>query len=222
AQKLVPEAKQVTDNGLETIDDTSAFLQDAENRLNEMAPQIENDLNKVQTIASNVDELLGEIQDADIDFSRGEEIKQELDTKIDQALVKLDRLQCRLEEMRDNTAQIEQFIAEKKQDVAATLADLKQLSAHTSERIDTFVKEYKETIEPRVFKEITKAQSTLAGARDILTEIQTTLPEVEDILARTDNNLGEGKDMLETVMGEFPYISDKVKQLADRIRDVQE
>src|SRR5699024_6141014 len=81
---------------------------------------------------------------------------------------------------------------------------------------------YKETIEPRVFKEITKAQSTLAGARDILTEIQTTLPEVEDILARTDNNLGEGKDMLETVMGEFPYISDKVKQLADRIRDVQE
>lgn len=262
AQKLVPEAKQVTDNGLETIDDTSAFLQDAENRLNEMAPQIENDLNKVQTIASNVDELLGEIQDADIDFSRGEEIKQELDTKIDeaiqqigtikelleklqtynaspdvesggegyslsddkidQALVKLDRLQSRLEEMRDNTAQIEQFIAEKKQDVAATLADLKQLSAHTSERIDTFVKEYKETIEPRVFKEITKAQSTLAGARDILTEIQTTLPEVEDILARTDNNLGEGKDMLETVMGEFPYISDKVKQLADRIRDVQE
>src|SRR5699024_11856571 len=102
-------------------------------------------LNKVQTIASTVDEWLGEIQDADIDFRRGEEIKQELDTKIDeaiqqsgtikalleklqtynaspgvesggegyslsddkidQALVKLDRLQSRLEEMRDNTVQ---------------------------------------------------------------------------------------------------------------------
>src|SRR5699024_5322388 len=110
----------------------------------------------------------------------------------------------------------------KKQDVAKALADLKELSAHTSGQIDAFVTQYKETIEPRVFEEVAKAKATLGDARNILTEIQTTFPEVEAILDRTDDNLGEGKGMLESVMGEFPYVNEKVKQLADRIRDVQE
>ena len=41
AQALIPDAKRITENGLHTIDDTVAFLNEAENRLNEIAPEIE-------------------------------------------------------------------------------------------------------------------------------------------------------------------------------------
>src|SRR5699024_912021 len=56
---------------------------------------------------------------------------------------------------------------------------------------------------------------------DILEEIQSTIPEVEKILNRTDDNLGEGKEVLDDALGEYPYVHDKIKQLADRIRDIQ-
>lgn len=62
AQGMIPEARQLTGNGLETINKTSAFLSDAQNRLKQMAPKINADLQKVQKVASDVNEFLGKVQ----------------------------------------------------------------------------------------------------------------------------------------------------------------
>src|SRR5699024_7520763 len=123
--------------------------------------------------------------------------------------------------IQNNLSRVDAFIQEKKNEVDDIINHLQDLIANVSERIDSFVKEYKENIEPKVLSEVAKAKSTLASARSILGEIQSTIPEVEDMLARTDKNLGEGKGTLKDVLDEFPYVNSKVNELADRIREVQ-
>ena len=55
----------------------------------------------------------------------------------------------------------------------------------------------------------------------MLVEIQTTIPEVERVLASTSTHLKDGQGMLDQVMAEYPYVSEKVKSLANRIREVK-
>lgn len=146
---------------------------------------------------------------------------EDIDDAIEKALNKLDEFEALLEEMQHNSNEIDSFVENKKAEVDDNIDNLQSLASNTSQRIGDFLQEYKETIEPKVLGEIAKAKDTLSNARNILSEIQTTIPEVEDILSSTDENLGEGKDTLESVLNEFPYVSSKVNELADKIRDVQ-
>src|SRR5699024_156280 len=41
------------------------------------------------------------------------------------------------------------------------------------------------------------------------------------VLSNTENNIGEGQEMLNTILGEYPYVNSKVNELADKIRDIQ-
>lgn len=314
AQGLMPKAEQTTQEGLETIDETTAFLEEAENRLNEMAPEIEADLEKAQSIASQANEMVTKVQNADIDFTLAEKIKDDLnekineaterienaesvlqrlrelndqeidvdidvpqnsenedteaddeeeeeseeedgedkedaenqideeavknqvneqvnekleenrverDEKIDETLDKLENLKADLSEVQQNADDIDAFLEDLENDADNMLQDLQDLTADTSAKIDNFIKEYKEDIEPTVLNEIANAKSTLTDAREILVEVQDIIPEVENVLSSTEENLGEGKDKIESVLGEFPYVNDKVKELANRIREIQ-
>src|SRR5699024_6480299 len=78
-----------------------------------------------------------------------------------------------------------------------------------------------ETIEPVVLEEIADAEKTLANAKRILRDVQKTIPEVDELLNRTSDSLDEGEDLLEDVLAEYPYVYDKVTELADKIRDIQ-
>ncbi|WP_373894247.1 YhgE/Pip family protein [Virgibacillus natechei] len=283
AQDLVPEAERVTADGLKTIDETTAFLTEAEDRLNEMAPRIEEDLERVQAIAANTNSFIQDIQLMDFDFSNGEQITEQINAdvneaiqtvetvegalqqlqeqnnqeqsnednesndedgsnedsessnedqsiennelngeQIDQALEQLAALKTQLENVQDQSESVDAFIEEKSGEVETVVGDLQGRAEETSENIDAFVKEYKETIEPTVMEEVDQAKTTLADARGILVEIQDTIPEVENILGRTDDNLAEGKETLESVLGEYPYVFDKVSEIADRIRNLQD
>src|SRR5699024_8467943 len=65
AQNMMPEVKDTTQSGLETIDETMSFLKEAEDRLNEMTTDIKN---------------------VDIDFSEGKKISGKIDERIEKSL----------------------------------------------------------------------------------------------------------------------------------------
>ncbi len=269
AQGMIPEARQLTSDGLDTMNKTSAFLSDAEKRLQEMAPKINADIQKVQKVTADINDFLDKVQGQEIDLSKGDQINDQLQSQLTEAIGTLDTVQSALSEAKklnstqqnqkvdqnegesqnhmpqidqtqidlaiDKTAQLKKdlqqvqtkaaeinaVLEEKKKEFNETLGSLQQLAGNTSVKIDAFAKEYKENIEPTVMNEISKAQKTLSGAREMLTEIQTSLPEVEKILQRTDKNLGKGMDALEYAHGEFPYVNEKVRELADKIRKLQ-
>ncbi|ASK64249.1 phage infection protein [Virgibacillus phasianinus] len=262
AQGMVPKAKQTTNDGLAIINDTTAFLTEAENRLNEIAPKVKADLKKVQNMAESANDYITKIQSADIDFSAGDQLtdqvlqrvnggiqtietiekalnqlketnnanksqgeeqqaQQQSDQQINQALQQLAALKAGLQEVKGNITEINSFIGEKKQQVDNRLAELQTKTANVNTKIDAFMKEYTESIEPTILAEVAKAKGTLANAKEMLSGIQETIPEVERILNRTEDNLGKGEDKLGYISSQFPYVNAKVNQLADRIREIQ-
>ncbi|RND01195.1 YhgE/Pip domain-containing protein [Lysinibacillus halotolerans] len=256
AQALVPDAKRVTGEGLQTIDDTTAFLDKAENRLNEIAPQVQKNLEQVQKMATEVNDFISTVQSSDINLNQGKEISDQINgqitssienieaiegalnqlqeqnnnneegsntnqEQINQALEQLALLKSELQNIQESGQRITAFLSDKQQELDDLIGQIQTMAATTANEIDAFVKLYNEEIEPTVKQEVANAKKTLNDARGILSEIQKTIPEVEKILANTEGNLGEGEETLKKILGEYPYVNDKINQLADRIREIQ-
>ncbi len=274
-QGLLPEAQQITSEGISTIDGTTQFLNESEDRLNKLAPQVEEDLTKAQQTAEDVNKFLSDLKSPDIDLSSVAEIRNQINQQvddsvqriddvqvvlkqvqeasdnnenvesqeegeespqeraqepsansqqqevIDEAIADLDQVKEQLQTIKADSGEIGSTLADKQEEIDDILATLQEKSGETADRIDSFLKEYKEDIEPRVLAEVASAKKTLSNARSTLKEAQTTIPEVERILSSTEENIGEGQDILAYMLNEYPYVNDKVNQLADRIREIQ-
>ncbi|MDF2036884.1 YhgE/Pip domain-containing protein [Cytobacillus oceanisediminis] len=254
AQALVPDAKRATGSGLQTINETMKFINVAENRLNAMEPQVQENLEKVQNMAVKVNDFISAVQSSDLNLEQGKEIGNRINEQIagslqnieaietalkqlqesnneqgtsqnqeqiNQALEQLAALKQEMQTIQENGQKVNAFLSDKQQEADDLITRLQENSAETAGKIDAFVKEYNENIRPAIKQEVASAKETLSNARNILTEIQSAMPEVEKILANTEGNLGEGEETLKHIIGEFPYVSEKINQLADRIRDIQ-
>jgi len=99
AQGLIPEVERVTNNGIQTIDDTMGFLTEAENRLNEMAPQIQKDLDKIQEVTGNVNDFLQGVETFELDTTSGDELTEKIDTQVDDAISRIESIQTALTQL---------------------------------------------------------------------------------------------------------------------------
>ncbi|WP_179884896.1 YhgE/Pip domain-containing protein [Bacillus sp. AFS015802] len=250
AEAEIPDVKRVTNQGLNTIDKTTAFLSKAEDRLNKVAPNIQKDLENVQEAASEIDGFLQQVQASTIDLRGAESVNKQMSerlaTSIDsintiesslkslqnkeknqnqeqikQALNQLGAVKQELEAIQQDGQNVKNLLIAKQKDADKVINGIKERAVKTKTKIDAFLKEYKQTIEPSVLKEVASAKKTLNDARGILQDIQRTIPEVERILSSTDENIGKGTETLQDVLGQFPYIKNKISHLADRIRDIQ-
>lgn len=195
------------------------------NQLQSQLNEVMGALDTIQAVLAEAKSMNGSQQNEDADQNEegsGNQGQTQNNTaQIEQAIEKTNQLKSDLQQVQGKASEINGLLKDKKKEFNDTLASLQQMAGNTSVKIDAFAKEYKENIEPEVMNEISKAQKTLSGARNMLTEIQASLPEVEKILDRTDKNLKKGKDALEYAHGEFPYVNEKVRELADKIRKLQ-
>lgn len=261
ANSMVPRAEQITTEGLSSIERTIDFLTKAQNRLNELATVVENDLEKVSEIAQNTNEFIQNVQNVQLDFTELDRVKEDLDnkitsniqtvdyigkdlnwlkevanssndsnleensveqqTKLAHAIDRTNELKAFLQEAQTNARTIDILVKDKEQQMQKTLNDLQKIAQNTSVQLDAFINEYKNTIEPTILSEVAKAKKTLGNAKEMLASIQSTLPEVTRTLNSTDAHIKEGKTTLDQALAQYPYISDKINQLADRIRKVQ-
>ncbi|ETT85644.1 YhgE/Pip domain-containing protein [Viridibacillus sp. FSL R5-0477] len=254
AQNEFPQVKKLTEDGLNTIENTLTFLTQAEGRLNDMNPKIKEDLQTVQKISTDANTLLKQLQNTKIDFTEVNNAKETLDnqvtsaidkvSKVEQALADLKQfndenniqdqsqlltsaiertknLKALLVEAQTNARNINDVLAGKEQDVADAVNSIQTIAQNTSVELDSFIKEYTQSIEPTVFKAINDAQNTLSTAKNKLTIIQTQLPEVVRIINNTDGYISEAKSGLNTALGQYPYVNTKVKELANKIRDFE-
>jgi putative membrane protein len=250
AQAGIPDAKRLTNQGLVTINQTTAFLKNAEDELNEIAPTIQKDLEQVQEMAARVQEFLQQIEPSTIDLSGAtainNRIAERLSTsiqtivtiesflksvqtneknpnqeQIDQALKQLEAVKQELQTIQQEGENINDVITTKQQDVNKVINGIKERAVKIETEIDAFIKEYKQTIEPAVLGEVAKTKRTLSEARSILQDIQSTIPEVERILSNTEENIGKGTETIQNVLSQFPYVKNKISGVADRIREIQ-
>src|SRR5699024_4884788 len=70
AKKELPRVEDTVNQGMSTLNETSNFLQEAEDRLDEMGPKIRADLEKAQTSVADINAFIADIQDVNIDLDR--------------------------------------------------------------------------------------------------------------------------------------------------------
>ncbi|QFF97675.1 YhgE/Pip domain-containing protein [Psychrobacillus glaciei] len=141
--------------------------------------------------------------------------------KLTEAINKTAHLKKLLLEAQTNTGVINEQVIGKEQQMSAMLNDFQKVAENTSVQLDAFIKEYKDSIEPTILAEVNNARNTLQNATVTLRSIQDTLPKVERTLKNTDDHIKEGKKTLDLAVSQYPYISHKVNELAERIKKVQ-
>src|SRR5699024_7655623 len=209
----------------ETVTNFNALLNDVDStdiNFDEgraLKERLEEKVDESTEFLSNVETALEGILEQ---MANAEEPDQDQMDRVGEAIDKVQHIQDVLNEGRENTEQLDQFIDEKKGEVDEIFANIKDISENAGTGLDKLVKEYNESIEPTVLKELTNAKNTLSEGRGILVDIQSTIPEVEKLLKRTDGSLNDGKGLLEDVLAEYPYVNDKVNELANKIRDIKD
>lgn len=228
AQKRLNSMAPVIENDLEKIakiaKNTNEFLQEVQTvnftELENVRKELDNKMMiSIQTVNS-IEEDLNWLNNINYPETQPS-IPKKQQEKLTDAIHKTADLKAVLKELQKNTGALNELIKTKEQLLPNTLLDLQEIAKNTTIQLDAFIKEYKKTIEPTILLEINDARNTLLNAKGLLTNIQATLPQVERILGSTDAHLKDGKKTLNHVISQYPYISDEVNKLAERIRKVQ-
>ncbi|CDQ20294.1 YhgE/Pip domain-containing protein [Halobacillus karajensis] len=234
--ELSPRVKEDLQKAQKTAEDVNGFLKDVQSvdldleTVTEIKDRISNRTSQSLENLQAVEQLLQQVKEQQQNNEQNQEgnngennegnstVPQET---IDQAIADVQAIEEALTTIQSDSSQIEQQITDKQKEINDTLTALEERSGETADQIDAFLTEYNENIEPKVLAEIGQAKQTLSNARSILSDIQSTIPEVESILNNTEGHIQEGQDILEYMLNEYPYVNEKVNQMADRIREIQ-
>lgn len=230
AEKRLDEIAPKVKEDLGKIQNMLARVEDFEETINsagidftkekQLNDSLNEQINEMLQSIDTIEEALDQYQKQNNNDEQEGEPNQNLDS-IRNALSELTQIRENLKQLQNQVQTINSLLEEKQEEINAIFADLQGRAVKEIGRIDAFVKEYNETIEPRIRAGVTNATDTLTDARGILLDIQSTIPEVERMLSRTEGNLSEAKGILHDVNGEFPYINEKVNELAGRVRTIQ-
>ncbi|CDQ40787.1 MULTISPECIES: YhgE/Pip domain-containing protein [Virgibacillus] len=210
AQALVPEAERVTGEGMQTIDNTTEFLNKAETRLEEMAPKIEEDLNRVQEIANKTNNFIQDIQHSEIDFSNGEELTDQVNEQITQAMQRITTINQALDQLQEQN----------QDDQSGDTGN-----GANNEKIDQAQQQLEE-LQQRLNEVQTKNEEVAAFITDKHAEVQQTIAELQELSSNVstsiDDFVKEYKENIEpTVMGEIDRAQSTLANARGILVDIQ-
>ncbi|WP_026909088.1 YhgE/Pip domain-containing protein [Paucisalibacillus globulus] len=243
AQSFIPEAENAANKGMDIVENASSLLDKSEQKLNEMEPKIEEDLARMQTVVTETNDLVQKLEE-NVSGENLEKLSGQLNTSQDslnnmeQALTELKNIEGNTQETNDALDHTIQEIQTLEQNVTnindqisnlpdqyaelyQMLPNLKGNISTLKTELDTFVEDYQEVIRPTVTEKVASAKDSVNKAREVLEKVQATIPEVSGMLERTKDKLSDGEAILYEASNEFPYINDKVNELANRVREIQ-
>jgi len=150
-----------------------------------------------------------------------EQLNGEQSATTDAALLKIDNLKNLLNEIQQHARTMDTLVQGEEEQLRNSLNDLQKIAENTTIQGSSFLKEYSDTIEPYIRKQISGALKTLTSAKTLLTEVQASIPKVQQTLLSADQHLTQGKQQVENALNQYPYVYGKVNKLANRIKDIQ-
>ncbi|WP_042149743.1 YhgE/Pip domain-containing protein [Paucisalibacillus sp. EB02] len=243
AQNFIPEAEDATEKGMNIVENANDLLDQTEQRLDEIEPKIDEDIARMQTIVTETndfvqqlegnvteessDKISGQITNSQDSLNNMEEALNELkntegnsnetNDTLDQALQEIQTINENLTNVNEQVNKITNQAAEWEK----LLPNLKENTSTLKTQLDTFAKDYQEVFKPNIKEKVSSAKESVSRAKEVLEKVQATIPEVAGMLNRTQDKLANGEDVLNEASNEFPYINEKVNELANRIREIQ-
>ncbi|MGM8213119.1 YhgE/Pip family protein [Virgibacillus sp. W0430] len=209
AKAKMPQVKQLTNNGLTTIDETTAFLTEAENELNQIAPKIKQDLEKVQSAAKDINAFMKEIQGNKIHITEdAQAILQQSNKRVDAALDTIEAIEKTLKQLKaqNDQEQNAEEIDKALKDLARLKAEL-QLVQNKSAEMETFITQ-KQTEIDELLKEIQQKAETTSVQIDQF--VKTYKEEIEPAVLEEVNNakttLRSARGILKDIQTTLPQV----------------
>lgn len=222
--ELSPDIKKHLENAQVITSDMDTFIENNEANVTDfsqgeqhyesLTEQMNQSLESLFIVNESLQTLINELKEVE---TPNEPLIGQLEENIQHILGVTDLLTTG----REHVNNLQKFLNEKKETVNETLITIKELTTTIHERVTKFTTEYIESIEPKILDELERVQKTLSNARHILDDVQHSIPTIKEVLKRTHTNLNAGEGLLVNVLGEFPYVNDKVRELAENIRRLQ-
>ncbi|WP_010677350.1 YhgE/Pip domain-containing protein [Bacillus timonensis] len=221
----VQNATQVVDDYIQSVDINSADVTKAESDL-ESLKNLLMDLkngNENQGINNSIQQL--ELLTQDQSNGQLNEIQTELNKLKEQYNSQLQSQDVEIENTIQSVNSIQQQINDIKEQSQATIPSLEDIqndSRNIKNQVETFINQYNNEVEPNIQAQFQHAKDTLLGAKEIILEIQQIIPRIESILGNANGQLQEGKNIITSARNQYPYLNQKVHDLADKIRDLNQ
>lgn len=139
-------------------------------------------------------------------------------SKLDPAIKKIRNSKASMQKTLATIETIEDSVTAAKGDLKNSVEKLDGVIVHTEDQINALIKTYQTTITPDVNSEISKAKKSLTEAQTMLTDLQTALPKAEAIMKDTSGYVHEAQSGLKEGLSQYPYIKNKVDELAKKLR----
>ena len=250
AMDKLPEAKSLSDEGAEALETAMNHLQKGEQLFDELSPKISDELAGAQTIIQDINEVIEQAKGhGEIKEKLKNKLTEQV-LKVDESVKNLEVIRGTIgqlqEQLDDEEWEKQKQLEDVKENISIQIAALNDIKNHllkvqdtkekadevlaavaakakaSSEKAEQFINKYDTEIKPQVVAAVQEVKKKLTSAKGMVQDIQTTIPKVEKLLNSTDGHLNEGQDVLHKVLGEFPYVQEKVKGIADRLRDLKE
>lgn len=219
------------------LDSTISQLKELDELLGKVETQIEEDNISKEDIEKEIEERSNEANDGNEEDNENDEneendennqseenVPQDVDipeVSTEDVTEAQDRVQDLievLETMDDNLDELDDVGDEADE----TFQEVREIGKASGDKVDEFADEYNNNIEPTISGTLSDVKEQLNSAKDLVLEIQDLIPRVESLLNKTEGDIDDGQEMLQSALGEFPYVQEKVKETADKIRDIEE
>lgn len=231
ATSMLPRAEQITTEGLSSIERTIDFLTKAQNRLNELAPEVGNDLEKVSKISKSTNEFLQSVQNVQLDFTELDRVKENLDNKMTSNIQTVDAISKDLNWLKEVSNSSNESSSEVNNEDQQTKLDnaidktneLKAFlqEAQTNTRtINTLVKDKEQQMQTTLNNLQQIAQNTTVQLDAFINEYKNTIePTMLSEVAKAKKKLGNAKDILTSIQSTIPEVAHTLNNADDHIKE---
>lgn len=250
ASKIVNTGLDTIEKAINHTIDTENFIHDFGPTLSQNMKKVENSIGEIHDLLEDIgavddgsleqltdlDQLQNQLQES-IDYIDGltealeivlsdmknSELPNETQIKqLEKTIEELNDVKKVLTSSLDNTMKVANSIEQYEEEIKDIIEKITDLTSSANIELDELESMYEKEIEPLLLSELERVQNLLLDAKDVLTKVEATIPEIEEMLARTLDTLTRGEELLDELLKEFPYVNDKVTELAKRIRKVQD
>ncbi|RIX52075.1 YhgE/Pip domain-containing protein [Paenibacillus nanensis] len=134
---------------------------------------------------------------------------------------KLQQIDNRIAQQQALVTQIVDAIDQGAQPASELVNRLNQLARESSSAVGSMLDRYDDETAPRIRQAFDRVQQTVAKTQTLLSDANESIPDVERIVAHAGKVLEAGEQKVAGLKQALPEAEDKVRKLADRIRELE-
>lgn len=232
-QGYIPEVKDITTNGLETIDKTTQLLQKAEDQFNEIAPTLEDDFLKIQNMIKQVNEFVNKIDSSSIDLTNLKDMNTSINEKLEEMIQSTEKIKNTVSILLDKLPSDSNGNSPEEIDNS----NLKDNIDNIFEQINTLeqnlqkILDQTETLSSLINDKQLQIDDILSGIKDrtqtinnkvntFITEYNESIkPFVKEEIPKTKNQLTNAKRILLEVQTTLPEVEQLLSRTKNNLAD---